>query len=144
VGETVSVRRLNGTLDVFQGNDLVASHAVGEKPYRHTTVAEHMWSHGRPGKTPMEWHRVMRRAAELGRGVEAVIHRNLESRPHPEQAYRTCDAILGLGRTYGAMRLEAACQRALTIARAQAISSATVRRILEEGLDRPFRERRSR
>ena len=34
---------------------------------------------------------------------------------HPEQSYRSCLGILRLGKSYGDSRLEAACQRALTL-----------------------------
>jgi hypothetical protein len=39
----------------------------------------------------------------IGPSTAALI---LESRPHPEQGYRACIGILGLGRHYGAARLE--------------------------------------
>ena len=39
----------------------------------------------------------------------------MESRPHPEQGYRTCLGIIRLGKRYGEPRLEAACRRALSV-----------------------------
>ena len=39
----------------------------------------------------------------------------LRSRPHPEQGFRSCIGILGLGKRYGVERLDAACTRALVL-----------------------------
>ena len=55
-----------------------------------------------------------------------------ESRPHPEQGYRSCLGIIGLEKRFGAERLEAAAQRALEI---EARNYPSVKSILEKGLD---------
>jgi transposase len=57
----------------------------------------------------------------------------LASRPHPEQGYRSCLGILRLARRDGAVRLEAACARALAVG---ARSYRHVDAILKHGLDR--------
>ena len=57
----------------------------------------------------------------------------LQSRPHPEQGYRSCLGILRLGRHYGGERLEAACDRGLEIG---ARSYGSIQSILKHGLDR--------
>jgi len=36
------------------------------------------------------------------------------TKEHPEQAYRACSGIQDLWKLYGAARLDAACQRAMT------------------------------
>ena len=62
----------------------------------------------------------------------------LESRPHPEHAYRSCLGLMSLTRRYGTDRVGAACTRAL---RCGAISYTSVKSILAEGLDQvPLRE----
>lgn len=57
----------------------------------------------------------------------------MASRTHPQQAYRSCLGLLGLGRRYPAARLEAVCRRALP---AGIRSYKGVRHILEAHLDR--------
>jgi hypothetical protein len=57
----------------------------------------------------------------------------MAERPHPEQGYRACLGLIGLGRRYGKDRLEAAAQRALHL---QAHSYPSVKSILARGLDR--------
>jgi transposase len=61
----------------------------------------------------------------------------MADRPHPEQGYRTCLGVLALVKTYGPERVDAACQRGVTI-RARTVTS--IRSILKNGLDRAFLE----
>ena len=55
--------------------------------------------------------------------------------PHPEQGFRTCLGILALTRAYGDARVDAACRRGVAI---KARSVASIRSILQNGLDRAF------
>ena len=72
-------------------------------------------------------------AAQVGPATETLILRVLSARKHPQQAYRSCLGILRLGKTYGNDRLEAACQRALTLG---SHSYKSIESILRHGLDR--------
>ena len=56
--------------------------------------------------------RFLRWAQEIGEQTAELISRVLNTRKHPEQAYRSCLGILGLAKRYSPERLEAACQRA--------------------------------
>ena len=71
--------------------------------------------------------------ATIGRHTEALVQALLESRPHPEQGYRSCLGILRLAKQHGPARLDAACARALA---AGARSYRHVDSILKHGLDR--------
>ena len=77
--------------------------------------------------------RLGRWAAQVGPATETLIRRVLSARKHPQQAYRSCLGILRLGKTYGNDRLEAACQRALTLG---SHSYKSIESILRHGLDR--------
>jgi len=59
--------------------------------------------------------RIQREAAAIGDDTAALIELILRSRPHPEQGFRSCIGILGLGKRYGAERLDGACARALAL-----------------------------
>jgi hypothetical protein len=63
----------------------------------------------------LEWSpsRLIGRGAPIGRHTEALVQALLESRPHPEQGYRSCLGILRLAKQHGPERLDA-CQRART------------------------------
>jgi hypothetical protein len=69
----------------------------------------------------------------IGPATVAVLKRVLESRPHPELGYRSCLGIVRLGTRYSNERLEAACQRALSL---NACSYRSLKSILSTGLDR--------
>jgi len=61
------------------------------------------------------------------------VHSLLENRPHPEHGYRACLGLLNLSRRYGKGRLEAACERALSI---HSPTYRSVNSILKRGLDK--------
>lgn len=69
---------------------------------------------------------------KVGPDTAVFVERLLESRPHPEQGYRSCLGLKALLRAYGAERLEAACRRALDIG---TLSYGSVKSILSTGLD---------
>ena len=110
----------------------VASHRRAYHKARHTTVTAHMpEAHRQAG----EWspQRLGRWAAKVGPATETLILSVLSARKHPQQAYRSCLGILRLDNSYGKDRLEAACQRALTLG---SHSYKSIESILRHGLDR--------
>jgi len=78
---------------------------------------------------------MMDAAHNIGPAAAALFEAIMADRPHPEQGFRTCLGILALEKTYGQVRMEAACQRAGLI-RSRSVGS--VRSILQTGLDRAF------
>jgi len=82
----------------------------------------------------LDWtpSRIIRWAGKNGSNTEKLVIRVLESRPHPEQGFRSCLGIMRLGKRYTPQRLEAACERALMI---KAFSYKSVESILKRGLD---------
>jgi transposase len=97
-----------------------------------TTIPEHM---PKAHRAHLEWtpSRLIRWAATIGPSTAALATTILESRPHPEQGYRSCLGLMRLGKRDGAERLEAAAARALA---AGARSYKPVDAILKRGLDR--------
>lgn len=121
-------------VELFHGGTRVAVHLRSPLQHRHTTVPEHMPSaHRRYADwTPA---RLRREAAAIGPATAGMVEAILRAKPHPEQGFRACLGILGLVRGYGAARLEAACQRGLSIG---ARNYASIASILRSGLDRAF------
>jgi hypothetical protein len=72
-------------------------------------------------------------AKKIGPSTAELVHKIIESRAHPEQAYRSCLGILRLEKHYPKDRLEKAASRAL---RFGALSFKSLRNILSAGLDR--------
>jgi hypothetical protein len=110
----------------------VAAHIRSFIPYGHTTLKEHMPpSH----QSHLEWtpSRIVTWATKIGPQTAQLVHKIIESRTYPEQAYRSCLGILRLEKHYPKERLEKAAQRAL---RFGALSFKSLRKILSAGLDR--------
>ena len=83
---------------------------------RHSTNPEHM---PEAHRDYAEWNgdRFRRWAAEKGPSTAAVVDAMLRSRTVEQQAYRTCRALLDLGRRHGDEVLEEACAKALEYSR---------------------------
>jgi transposase len=64
--------------------------------------------------------------------TQSLVSRIIDSRPHPEQGFRSCLGIIRLATRYSPKRLEKACLRALHI---QALSYRSVESILKNRLD---------
>ena len=75
---------------------------------------------------------MIRWAGQMGPHTQDLVRLILESRPHPEQGYRSCLGLLRLEKRYSRERLEAACARALAF---KAYSYKNVESILKKGLD---------
>jgi transposase len=132
VGQLCDVRLSAATVEIFRRGRRVASHLRSYQRGRHTTDPAHMPdSHRRH----QEWSpgRILRWAEKTGPATAQLAQGILESRPHPEQGFRSCLGILRLGERFGAERVEAACQRALAV---RAFSYRSVESILKSGLDR--------
>ena len=131
VREQVDVSVTATTVEVLFKNRRVASHPRNHIPGKFTTLTEHMpKSHRRY----LQWtpSRILRWAAKNGPYTEKLIGRILESRPHPEQGFRSALGILRLCGHYGPERVERACARALSI---RAYAYKSVKSILKNGLD---------
>ena len=132
IKKQLDVRITANTIECFHRGQRIASHRRSYHKARHTTVPAHMpEAHRQAG----EWspQRLGRWAAQVGPATETLILRVLSARKHPQQAYRSCLGILRLAKTYGDDRLEAACQRALTLG---SHSYKSIESILRHGLDR--------
>jgi transposase len=120
------------TVELFHNCRRVASHVRSSSNRQHTTTPEHMPSaHRRYADFTPE--SLKRRAAEIGASTAALVEIILRERTHPEQGFRSCVGIVGLAKSYGPERLEAACARATEIG---ARSYTSVKSILETKRDR--------
>ena len=132
VRQRLDLRATATTIEVCKGGRRVASHVREYGARRYVTDPAHMPASHR---AHAEW--TPSKLVAWGRSVSietgTFVERLLESRPHPEHAYRACLGLKSLGRKFGEDRLAAACARALSIG---SISYSSVKSILTEGLDR--------
>lgn len=128
----VEARLTATTVEIFHKNRRIATHIRSYKHGGFTTIEDH-----RPPKHQkhLEWTpaRITSWAATKGHGIAELVRRIIESRRHPEQAYRSCLGIIRLADKFTSERVEAAAVRAL---RCNAISYTSVKSILDKGLDK--------
>jgi transposase len=130
--EKVDVRMTASIVEVFHRGTRIASHARNTFKGHHSTVDGHMT----PGHLEVKgWNatRLVDWAARIGPHTKAVVESILHQRRHPQQGYRACLGILRMGKAFGDDRLEAACDRAITVG---ALSYRSLKSILAHGLDR--------
>jgi transposase len=131
IGKEVDIRATEKTIEIFYRRKRRASHRRSTRQGRYSTQNEHMPpAHQKYSDWSPE--RFLRWAAEIGPDTTRLIAAVLETRRHPQQAYRSCLGILGLGKRYTDVRLEAACHRALP---AGIRSYKGIRNILDNKLD---------
>lgn len=131
VKESVEIRFTSTTVEALFKNRRVASHARSYRRGGYTTLKEHM---PKAHQQYLEWtpSRIIRWAAQTGPHTEKLVTQILESKPHPQQGFRSCLGIIRLGKQYSPERLEAACAYALSI---QGYFYKSVQSILKTGLD---------
>ena len=131
VKQQVDVRLTPRIVECFHKGRRVSSHRRSGLKGRHTTVPEHM---PKAHQRYLEWtpERLVRWAEQTGPATAQVVAHILASRSHPQQGFRSCLGIMRLGKTYSPARLEAACQRALTL---EAYAYRSIESILKHGLD---------
>lgn len=132
IGRTVEVRLTHRVVEIFHDHQRIASHVRCSQRSGHVTVNAHMpKAHQRYANTTPA--NLIGRAARIGPNAAILVERMMRDRPHPEQGYRSAMGILSLAPRYGPQRLDAACERALSI---NAITYSSVNAILKSGLDR--------
>ena len=133
VGEEVDVRVTLRTVEIFYREERVASHPrATHSRDRFKTLRDHMPPHHK-GFLDQSRELFLKRAAEVGTGAVAFFEGLFESRRYPPLAYRSCQGVLSLRKTYADERLNAACGRALAL---RSFSYATVVGILKNGTEK--------
>jgi len=111
-GKKVLVSCSYKSVEIFYNNQRVAIHQRNKTPYDYSTKNEHRpknhqyitkWS---PAKF-INW------AKSISPDVETVIKNVFDSRPHPEQAYKSCMGILNLKKKHKVEDFIKACKKAL-------------------------------
>jgi transposase len=112
VHQSVDVRLTAHTVELFQGGNRVGAHQRSYQAGRFTTLEEHR---PKSHQKHLQWTpgRLVAWAQSVGPNCARVVEQILQSKPHPEQGYRSCLGIMRLGKALGAQRVEAACVRAL-------------------------------
>ena len=113
IHEEVEIRATEGMIVIFHKGKQVAVHPRQYRQGRFTTQAEHMPPNHR-FVDQINADRLICWATEIGPQTAALVAAILQSRPFPEQAYRSCLGVLNLAKKYPRTRVEQACQSLLS------------------------------
>jgi hypothetical protein len=99
-------------VEIYYNYALLARHKRDRKQYGYTTDIEHLAS---THKYLTDWNpdRFIKWAESIDESVKTFIIRLMDSKAHPEQAYKACQGVLGYERKVGRVRLINACKRAI-------------------------------
>lgn len=118
-------------VEIFYRYELIANHARSRRAHSYTTLPGHLASHH---QAMAAWNPefFLTRARAVGPHAELLLTEILNRRPHPEQAYKSCQGILSFASRVGHDRLERACRRAQLCG---LYTYRAIADILERGLD---------
>ena len=132
VGQRLDARITQHGIELLHEGKRVAAHLRGQQAGGFTTIEEHMpVSH----RAYRQWtpERLVAWGRGVGESTALLIERMLARYRHPEHGYRSALGLLSLARRHGHARLEAACERALSL---QIHTYRAVRDILLSGKEK--------
>jgi len=132
IGRKITLMYSQSEVEVYHHYTRIAIHPRDRKNFGYSTVEDHLATKHR---FLSDWNpdKFIKKAEEVGAETREYILKLLESRQHPEQAYRSCQGVLSFVARAGRERLNNACRRALYYGD---YSYQTIRVILEKGLDK--------
>ena len=130
-GNKISIIYTDRIVEMFYRNERIATHER-KRGSGYTTNKEHMPSHH---KFYAEWspEKILSWATNIGDRVIDVATHILSGGQHPEQGFKSCIGIISLSKKYGNIRVNRACQIAITY---QEFSYRFINNLLERGMDK--------
>lgn len=135
VSKKVKVTYDRDILEVYLDSNRIAAHSRRGHHKAYTTLIEHMPPHHQKMQQIKGFNRedLLAQAARLGPAVVQAATLILENSIYMEQNYKACFGMLMLHKKFTALRLEAACKRAMQGSR---VNYTMIKNILERGLDK--------
>jgi transposase len=134
IGKELDLRIAEGTIEIFCAGTRIASHPL-LPPHggKYSTREEHMPPEHRAYG---EWNadRFCSWADKFGPNARAVVDYFFSNVKVEQQAYKACRALLHLADKYSAIRLEAACEKAISFSPYPSLRS--IQAVLKSGRDR--------
>jgi transposase len=139
IGKKVKIEYSRSKVAVYYDYERIAYHTRVQGSYGYTTIDEHLPSHHQffNDWCPEKFLSWASSVGELTVKVNSII---LESKTHPEQAYKSCVGILSYGKKVGYERLEQACRRADEFG---SYSYRTIKNILTNNYDSLSKEKQN-
>ncbi len=131
IGKKVKILYTSTRVEIYYRYERIATHSRHMRKYHYTTLNEHLASSHR---YLSEWtpEKFLEQARAVHEDVAVYVSKVIESKQHPEQAYKSCSGILRLVRKVGATRLINACRRANSYG---VYNYPIIQQILEKNLD---------
>lgn len=109
IGKKVKVVYTSTEVDIYSNYTCIASHKRSYARFKYTTVDEQRPAHHRYAA---DWNpeKFILEATAIHKDVADYITKVLESKPYPEQTYRSCAGILSFARRVGTKRLINVCR----------------------------------
>lgn len=120
-------------IEIFtDGGDRIAIHQRRFSGKRYVTITEHMPANHQAVVEFRSYDGKFYRSKALSIGFYAArfVDILLESVDFEEQAYRSCMAVINFSRTYGNVRVERACEKAIDL---NSVTYTTLKNILKNG-----------
>lgn len=131
----VEVRATATVVEIFQAGERVASHRRSlERRGSMVTEPSHRPANHRQQVWPPE--RLLAWGASFGPSVARVVELTLGRYVNPEQGYRACLGLMRTAQRHGATRMNAACERALSVSIVGGPRRKYIEAILKRGLER--------
>jgi transposase len=139
IGEKVKLRYTSKDINIYLKGERIACHLRDKKPYRYTTVKEHLPSQH---QFVSEWNpeKFIRWAEGIHPDVKAYIEGILSQSSYPETLYRACVGVLALDKKAGRERLIKACQMGIQM---NTCNYGFISRIIRNGTDKLLIENNS-
>ena len=109
IGEKVKIEYTLKDVSIYLRGERIAYHLRNRKPYKYTTVIDHLPSQHR---FVSEWNpeKFIQWAAGIHPTVKTYIEGILSQKSYPESLYRGCVGVLSMNKKVGQERLIKACQ----------------------------------
>jgi transposase len=136
IGEKVMIKYGSKDVSILLKGEQIAFHLRNRKPYKYTTVAEHLPSHHR---FVSEWNpeRFIKWATGIHPTVKTYIEGILSQRSYPESLYKSCVGVLSMDRKAGRERLINACRLGIQM---NTYNYGFIARTLSNGTDKLLNE----
>lgn len=136
IGEKVKLSYTSNDVSVYLKGERIAYHLRERKPYKYTTVVDHLPSHHR---FVSEWHpdKFINWASGIHPDVKVYIENMLSQPVYPEKLYRACVGILSMDKKAGRERLVKACQMGIQM---NTYNYGFISRVISNGTDKLLAE----
>jgi hypothetical protein len=114
IGQKVKLVYSSSDVSIFYQGQRIAFHKRDRRRYGYTTALDHVPSqhHYLAGLKPEEY---LNWGKSINDDVAAFIEMLIKSKPHPEQAFKSCQGLQSLARKEGKQKLITACRQGLEL-----------------------------